>query len=355
MHFSALPISTSKPFLLNNNGMTNKDRYSYTSVYKNKQHQPKMIRHLQNLLLLLFLMPVTAEEVPQPCTECTAVNETEASTKATEPEPLTNTVLDYRIQQEAVSLDSSFSLIAHRPSYFLLFSYIDDPNETPFDPISQSPLQDQQLENLEVKFQISFRVPVNRNFFFRGSHLWFAYTQLSLWQLYNKDISSPFRETNYEPELLWTFPLNRTFGEVKLTHLVAAVNHQSNGRSDPLSRSWNRVYIDSIWAYKDWVFSFKPWYRLPEGTDDNPDIEDYMGHFEFRTGYKQEDHQFSSLFRAGRDGDKLRAFYELGYSFEINRRFRGYVQIVHGYGETLLDYNHRNKRISLGIMLNDWF
>jgi phospholipase A1 len=153
------------------------------------------------------------------------------------------------------------------------------------------------------------------------------------------------------------FLVNKSFGELKLTHLAPAISHQSNGRSDPLSRSWNRIAMDSIWAYRNWVFSLRPWYRLPDADsdDNNPDIEDYLGNFDFRVGYKQTDHQFSSLFRSTFDSDQPRSYYELGYSFSINRKFRGYVQFVSGYGESLIDYNHRNKRFSIGIMLNDWF
>ena len=271
--------------------------------------------------------------------------------------PLTGTVLDYRIRKEAESADNSYALTAHQPSYILPLAYASSPNDAPFDDSTPLVDGDGKQDNLEVKFQISFRVPVNRNFFFKNSHLWFGYTQLSLWQLYNRDASAPFRETNYEPELIWAFLVNRSFGDVKLTHLSAAINHQSNGRSEPLSRSWNRFYINSIWAYENWVLSFRPWIRLPEtdGTDDNPDIEDYMGNFDIRLGKKYSDHTFSTMLRSNLDSDRLRNFYELSYSFSINRKFRGYAQFVSGYGESLIDYNHRNRRFSIGIMLNDWF
>ena len=271
--------------------------------------------------------------------------------------PLTGTVLDYRIRKEAESAENSYALTAHQPSYILPLAYASSPNEAPFE-ASTSTLDDEgQLDRLEVKFQISFRVPINRKFFFKNSDLWFGYTQLSLWQLYNRDASAPFRETNYEPELIWAFLVNESFGKVKLTHLNVAINHQSNGRSEPLSRSWNRLYLNSIWAYENWAWSIRPWVRLPEtdGTDDNPDIEDYLGNFDIRLGKKHIDHTFSVMFRSNLDTDDLHNFYELGYSFSINRKFRGYVQFVSGYGESLIDYNHRNRRFSLGIMLNDWF
>lgn len=269
--------------------------------------------------------------------------------------PLTGTVLDERIKQQSAIVENSFSLDAHYPSYILPFSYLSDPNEAPYDAIGPSTPGENDLRNLEVKFQISFRVPLNKDFFVKNSHLWFAYTQLSLWQLYNSDNSAPFRESNYEPELIWSFLMNESFGDVKLAHLAVALNHQSNGRSEPLSRSWNRIYVAGVFAYEDWAFIFRPWYRLPENDDDNPDIEDYMGNFDFRVGYKKEDSQVSAMFRTSLDGDDSHSYYELGYSYSINRKFRGYIQFINGYGESLIDYNYRNKRLSIGIMLNDWF
>ncbi|HEY9050049.1 MAG TPA: phospholipase A, partial [Gammaproteobacteria bacterium] len=126
---------------------------------------------------------------------------------------------------------------------------------------------------------------------------------------------------------------------------------------EPLSRSWNRIYFTSVFAYENWVFNFRPWYRIPENEsdDDNPDIEDYMGNFDFRVGYKKEDSQVSAMFRNSLDGADSHSYYELGYSYSINRKFRGYIQFINGYGESLIDYNYRNKRLSIGIMLNDWF
>lgn len=310
-------------------------------------------------LLAYCVTPALAEQTALPCHEIVKNNERLKCYDRIEQETsqsLTGTVLDDRLQQEKATLDSGFNLTAHRPSYILPFAYNTNPNETPYTPTQPPASIEGGLDELEVKFQISFRVPLRKDFIFKNANLWAGYTQLSLWQLYNSDASAPFRETDYEPEIIWYFLLNKSFGKLKLTHIAPALNHQSNGRSDPLSRSWNRIAVDTIWVYETWAFSLRPWYRLPEAdeTDNNPDIEDYLGNFDFKAGYKKNDHQFSSLFRSTFDSDQPRSYYELGYSFSFNRKFRGYVQFVSGYGESLIDYNHRSKRFSIGIMLNDW-
>lgn len=48
---------------------------------------------------------------------------------------------------------------------------------------------------------------------------------------------------------------------------------ESNGRSQVLSRSWNRVYAGLGFVKKDWVVYIQPWYRTPEDKkvdDGNP-------------------------------------------------------------------------------------
>ena len=57
------------------------------------------------------------------------------------------------------------------------------------------------------------------------------------------------------------------------------INHQSNGRSDPLSRSWNRVIVQRRPGPRQLGAD-----RCARGgavddgnDDDNPDIEDYIG------------------------------------------------------------------------------
>jgi phospholipase A1 len=132
--------------------------------------------------------------------------------------------------------------------------------------------------------------------------------------------------------------------------------HDANGRQDPLSRSWDRVYAELIFELGRWAVSLRPWYRLPEkeSRDDNPDIQDYMGYGDLVVVYPRGGHTVSALMRNNLDWDNNRGALELGYSFPVTDQLKGYVQVFTGYGESLIDYNHSSTRVGLGIMLHDW-
>ncbi|MDU5189976.1 MAG: phospholipase A, partial [Mixta calida] len=46
---------------------------------------------------------------------------------------------------------------------------------------------------------------------------------------------------------------------------------------------------------------------------------------------------------------------ELGWSYPISEHVRFYTQVFSGYGESLIDYNHRQTRVGVGVTLNDLF
>ena len=97
-------------------------------------------------------------------------------------------------------------------------------------------------QHTEVKFQVSLKTKLWQDILGSPLDLWAAYTQQSFWQLYDAANSRPFRETDYQPEAWLTLPLSLGPQWLQWRMINLGMVHQSNGQSDPLSRSWNRVY-----------------------------------------------------------------------------------------------------------------
>lgn len=258
--------------------------------------------------------------------------------------------LDKRIEHERLSQDNPFVLTSHKPTYLLPFTYNSRPQREPGSEAGDEP------DRLETKFQFSLKFSVWRNIFGDNGHLSLAYTQQAYWQAYNHAVSSPFRETNHEPEAMLHF--YNDFGLLGLRNrmLILGYVHQSNGRANDVSRSWNRLYANFILERRNLVISLKPWYRIPESEaeDDNPDIEDYLGHGELVLSYESERHVYSLMFRNNLKSGDNRGALQLDWSFPLKDRIKGYFQYFNGYGESLIDYDRSVNRIGFGIMLNDW-
>ncbi len=258
-------------------------------------------------------------------------------------------------KEENLSIVGDFVIMPHRPTYIMPVTYMANTNIEPFRETYGD--QAEKLQNIEVKFQLSFKVPLWLDIADKDVGLWFGYTQLSLWQLYNSQVSSPFRETNYEPELALVFETDHELFGMHNSFILLGIGHQSNGQSEPLSRSWNRLYLSFVLEHKNIVAYFKPWYRLPEDSedDDNPDIDDYIGHGELSLFYRKNKRVTGLRFWNNLRSDHNRTSVQLDWSFPIKSGFKAYVQIFDGYAETLVDYNHRTRRFGVGIMLTDWF
>ena len=242
----------------------------------------------------------------------------------------------------------------YNPNYFLIARYSDNVNNAPFTPIFQAAQQaPQPLDSTEAKFQISFKVRLWTTDDRRWG-VWAAYTQQSQWQVYNAELSRPFRETNYMPELFVSYRPGLEFGGFHWRLLNVGFNHQSNGRAEPLSRSWNRLFAEFGIERGNFALLAKAWYRIPEsaGKDDNPDITDYYGYAGLNAIYKWRDHSFAFMAR-GNIGTGKGAAQFTWTSPRFLGPLRGYVQAFTGYGESMIDYNWNQSTIGVGIALND--
>lgn len=252
-------------------------------------------------------------------------------------------------------------------SNYLLVTNTSNPNDTPTSP-SQNNTEDRNLNAKDLKFQLSLKtemmnnIPVIRSLpYVTSSRIWAAYTQQSYWQIFDGAASRPLRENDYEPEIMLSLGIDNQVDGDKKSYIPRMVNlglvHQSNGRSNPLSRSWNRVYLESGFELTDRIsLMVRPWWRLPESQDDNSDIEKYMGYGDVTVRWEdsKRKNSISVLLRDNlRSDNKGFAQVDLQRQVFNNPYLKLHVMVSSGYGESLLDYNHSQNIIGLGISLGE--
>lgn len=267
--------------------------------------------------------------------------------------------LDNHVHRDPTALDR---LHPHRQSY-LIIRESTSPNKQPASPaVGNTVVTPYDLDALETKFQLSFKTDIGtlENLDLWGlktMRIWGAYTQQSHWQMFNTRNSSPFRETNYEPELIATFGTGNQRGW-KLLNLGFV--HQSNGRANPESRSWNRVYAQGGWEWDNTSVLARAWWRVPENQlkDDNPDIVHYMGRGDVVLRWEPDDksQSVSLLLRNNLNINQNLGFMQFEWSLPIALGHAGrlFTQISSGFGESLIDYNHRQTTMGLGVSFREW-
>jgi phospholipase A1 len=275
--------------------------------------------------------------------------------KAAEIPPPPHTMLDKKMDSDAKALENPFAIAQHRPNYILPFSYITNPNSVGYLPDTQT-----KIDGIEAKYQISVKFPIYMEET-KEQGLFFGFTAMSLWQVYNDEISKPFRETNYEPEIFYAWQTNYSLLGYKFNAFQAGINHQSNGQSQLRSRSWNRLFGSLVFSDDDSFYYLKTWYRIKEDKkqgpldpsgDDNPDITHYLGHFELGFGKVLGKFKIVSLLRNNLNFGDNKGSFEFDLSYPISDRYEVLLQYFNGYGDSLIDYNQHQQRIGLGIQLS---
>ncbi len=260
--------------------------------------------------------------------------------------------------------DSKLGRLQPYRQNYLLLRDTNKPNVLPSSGVAgHSTLLPIDSDHVEAKYLISVKADIGEqrdiNFFgLKTIRLWGAYSQQSHWQILNTRNSSPFRETNYSPEIMLTFGTDQASG-LKLVNL--GVEHQSNGRPLPDSRSWNRLYVLTGWEWNNRTSLLsRAWWRIPEikANDDNPDISRYLGIADMVLRWEPADRSqaASLLLRNNLQIHNNRGFAQLDWAlpFKVGRAARVHLQLSHGYGESLIDYNYRQTTVGLGLSFREW-
>lgn len=268
--------------------------------------------------------------------------------------------LDERWELTSESSQGTFVVVPYKPIYILPGRWSNRPNKLPTslnpDNVAKIP---NDYNNFEARFQLSIKTKITSGLLFGKGDIWLGFTQTANWQVFNEKLSRPFRELNYEPEVIFNYPLpsDASIFGLKPKMVGLALNHQSNGKSLPYSRSWNRVVFHAAFEYRDLSFTIRPWIRFSEkfDTDDNPQIGNYIGVGDATFVYTHKEQVFSLLVRSNmRLNNRFKGYADFTWSYPIKGNLKAILQVTHGYGETLIDYNYKQTTVGLGVSLIEW-
>ena len=256
-------------------------------------------------------------------------------------------------------------IVGYRPNY-IIWRWTNRPNTRPSSPAPGRESLGDWNRN-ELKFQASFKTelisrqafddlgvtPLLSHIGVDSVRLWFGYTQKMNWQVFGQGNSRPIRETNYEPEAILTLGTGNKGNGLKLVNL--GLSHESNGLQESEHRGWNRVYAQGGWEWDRLSVLAVVLRQKPGGDDDNPDIKDYMGSTDLVTRYQTAAGYVTSVLvrRRLRTG---RGFVQLDWATPLLKSLgtaRLHAQLTSGYGETLIDYNHDQTTIGVGLSFGD--
>ncbi len=253
-----------------------------------------------------------------------------------------------------------FVVRTHLPNYLLPLHYTSNLNRAPSSPTRAAQTPNERYRAVEAKLQVSLRAKAASDVLLPDADLWVAYTQRALWQLWNSQESAPFRSSDYQPEAIYVVPVPQGLRALPFgwqwRMVQAGVAHQSNGQAVPLSRSWNRIYVGAGFERNEFGLQWRLHRRVDESRrdDDNPDLTNYIGRGELQATWLPGTATAALVWRTN-----LRALnrgsmqLDLTYPVDSDEPagLRWYVQVFSGYGETLLDYNHRQTTLGLGLSL----
>ncbi|WP_157976573.1 phospholipase A [Parahaliea mediterranea] len=289
----------------------------------------------------------TLSDIRNQCTADTALFTSNIPAQAQSDE---SNSISRRIRTEMANRDRGYTMTPHHPNYLLPYTYNSEAEPGPFRELDP----DATVDEDEAMIQVSVKFPVAIDLWDSNTDLMIAYTNRAWWQVFNDEFSKPFRETNYEPEVFFRhYQLDEDDRWYVPEMFDVGYNHQSNGREEPLSRSWDRIFATGFFQLTpNLALSLRTWYRLPENDDEDELAGEYryLGYGDGRAVYTFNKHTFTLMARPGTEKVSV----ETTWSYPIANHVRLMLYYFHGYGETLLDYDKKSNRVGIGFAINDY-
>ena len=146
---------------------------------------------------------------------------------------------------------------------------------------------------------------------------------------------------------------NRLVGKATLIF-----EHESNGRDETASRSWNKISIAAEGYISPYLMAHaKYWIPIVDGQY-NRDILRYSGLYQAGFQAVSYDNKWvldmTLVKRKGWDFN-FNTIVQLGYRINHNSNQFIMLQYYNGYGECLLDYNQYHSRLRIGLLIRPKF
>lgn len=208
--------------------------------------------------------------------------------------------------------------------------------------------------SMNTLLQVSMKYEMWKN-----SNLYIAYTQTSMWALFQLQNSSPFIDHNFNPEIFYRVT------QLEKYDFTADIGqeHKSNGReSGPYDRTSDSTYISAEKGFSvgglrlGWYNKVFAVYR----TFGNDDLKDYMGYW--KTGLTLgfdvpwlDNEQLFANFTPGISADLSKSTVEAGAKFRtpFGQDFAPYIMVQYwrGYNAMLINYSTFAEGVRVGIVL----
>lgn len=202
--------------------------------------------------------------------------------------------------------------------------------------------------NSDGKFQISFMQRLTNSILPFKSYLFLSYTQLAFWDIY-KD-SFPFSDINFNPTIGIGRALN--YKNRFLGTIMFQIEHESNGKDETNSRSWNKVSFGSILILnRHWTIQSKIWIPIVDG-EANQNIVSYKGWS--HTGIDYNNRRLNVGLLATKRAGKFFNYNitaNMSYKLFKNENQHLFIEYYQGFGENLLMYNEYRHRIRIGFVI----
>jgi len=203
--------------------------------------------------------------------------------------------------------------------------------------------------NSNVKFQLSIMQKLTRSNLPFDTYLFIQFSQKTIWNVLQK--SMPMRDLNFNPGIGLGHIIvykNKYMGRAFLM-----IEHESNGKDGPTSRSWNKISLGANLILTDNISAqIKTWIPIID-SDNNRDILRYNGIGHFGMNYRTDDKRFIFGLLSTWRTKSFSFNTQWDFSFKMNNNENQYlfIQYYNGYGENLLDYNHFKSILRVGFVI----